>query len=122
MNSQGILILDQEEAVRDSLHLVLSEEGFRCFSAKSEAEALKVLDTESVGLIILDSQVLGLMVLLEKMKKAKPLPKIILMSSYAEAEVTQQALAHGADDFILKPLDFDELITQIIKLLLPAAG
>lgn len=122
MNPQAILIFDQEEAVRDSLHLILSEEGYRCFSAMNEAEVLNLLSTRPISLIILDSQVSGLTNLLDSINNAEYAVKIILISSYAEAEVTQQALTHGADDFILKPLDFDELIAQIKKYLMPTAG
>lgn len=122
MNPQAILIFDQEEAIRDSLHFVLGEEGYHCYVAGSKQESLEILSTQPVQLMIMDTQFAGLMPFLEKVKQKHALLKIILMSSYAEAEVTQQALARGADDFVLKPLDFDELIAEIKKLVLPVTG
>jgi DNA-binding NtrC family response regulator len=113
MNSHAILIFDPEEAVRDSLHLVFTEEGFQCFSTGNEVEALRVLLSEPISLLIIDSQVPGLQTMVQTIKRSYPSLNIILQSSYAEAEVTQQALTHGADDFILKPLDFDELIALV---------
>jgi DNA-binding response OmpR family regulator len=121
MKAQAILIFDREEAVRDSLYIVLSEEGYRCYSVRDAAEVLQPLLDESINVLILDSQVHHLTSLLKRIKIASPTTKIILLSDYAEAEVTQQALMQGADDFILKPLDFDELILHVEKLLLPAA-
>lgn len=114
MEPHTILIIDQEEAVRDSLRLVLNEEGFCCYTANDEATAMQVLKTGKVELIILDSQVYGKTRLLEKIKGKYPAMNIILLSSYAEVEVTQQALNRGVDDFVLKPLDFDEII-QLVK-------
>lgn len=122
MKSQAILIFDQEEAVRDSLQLVLSEEGFLCYPVMNEDDALKVLEKEAISLAILDNGVLGASDLLQKIKKADSEIKIIIISSYSEVDATQQALALGADDFILEPLDFDELLDQIKELLLPLAG
>lgn len=117
MEPHTILIIDQEEAVRDSLRLVLNEEGYCCYTAKDEATASQILAGGIVDLVILDSQVYGKTQLLEKIKGEYPEIKIILLSSYAEVEVTQQALKRGADDFVLKPLDFDELIQLIKKFL-----
>lgn len=122
MKLQTILIVDPEEAVRESLHLVLSEEGYLCFSAKNESEAFRTLHDEGVQLLILDSQVLAMSKLLKKVKELRPQIKIILISSYAEVETALQALANGADTFVLKPLDFEELLAQVETLLLPAAG
>jgi len=114
MEPHTILIIDQEEAVRDSLRLVLNEEGFCCYTANDEATAMQILKAGKVELIILDSQVYGKTQLLERIKGEYPAIKVILLSSYAEVEVTQQALNRGAHDFVLKPLDFDELI-QLVK-------
>ncbi len=116
MKPPSILIIDQEEAVRDSLHLVLSEEGFHCFSTGTKGEAIKILKAEPISLIILDSQTRSITSFLEKLKETYPKVKIILLTTYAEVDITQQALVIGADDFVLKPLDFNEFIDQIKKL------
>ncbi|MGD8426314.1 MAG: response regulator [Balneolaceae bacterium] len=118
MKSPAILIFDQEEAVRESLRLVLSEEGFRCFISTNEQDVLEALKAELMDMAILDSQIVGTTSLLKKIKEQYPHLKVIIMSSYSEFEVTQRALAAGADNFVFKPLDFEELITQM-RLLLP---
>jgi DNA-binding response OmpR family regulator len=122
MKSRIILVFNQEEAVRESLQLMLSEEGFLCFTVEGDDEALKVLSTEPVSLAILDNSTLDTTQLLQMIKQTNPFVKIIITSSYSEFDKTQQALTIGADDFILEPLDFDELLAKIQKLLLPVPG
>jgi two-component system nitrogen regulation response regulator NtrX len=113
MKSQSILIVDQQEVVRDSLQLILSEEGFRCYTSCNAKKAQKVLTTKPIELIIVDSQLLDRNGLFSFLKVKYPVVKIIVMSSYVEIEVTQKALIDGAHDFVIKPLDFKELIDKI---------
>ena len=118
MSAQSILIFNLEEAVRDSLHFILSEEGYRCFSTSSRSEAIELLQQETISMVIMDSELPDLTTALKAFQETSPCVKIILISSYADTEVTQQALSRGADDFVLKPLDFDELISCVKKLFL----
>ncbi len=113
MKSQSILIVDQQEVVRDSLQLILSEEGFRCYTSCNATKAQKVLTTKPIDLIIVDSQLLDRNGLFSFLQARYPSVKIIVMSSYVEIEVTQKALIDGAHDFAIKPLDFKELIDKI---------
>ncbi len=121
MKTHNILIFHQEEAVRDSLHFVLSEEGYQCFSASRKSEVMEMLDSEKISILILESEMPGLLSMLQIFKEEVPYLKIILISSYAEAEMTQKALLHGAEDFVFKPLDFDELLSVIQKISVPKA-
>ena len=113
MKSQSILIVDQQEVVRDSLQLILSEEGFRCYTSCNANKAQKVLTVKPINIIIVDSQLLGRDGLFSFLQARYPAIKIIVMSSYSEIEVTQRALIDGAHDFVIKPLDFKELIDKI---------
>ncbi|WP_176466207.1 response regulator [Aliifodinibius salipaludis] len=113
MEPQSILIVDQQEVVRDSLQLILSEEGFRCYTSCNARKAQNVLTTKAVDLIIVDSQLLDRNGLFSFLRARYPTIKIIVMSSYVEIEVTQKALIDGAHDFVIKPLDFKELIDKI---------
>lgn len=113
MKPHSILIVDQQEVVRDSLNLVLSEEGYSCCTAANSTQAEKVLAKRVIDLIIIDSQLLDRKGLFSFLKTQYPSVKIIIISSYVEIEVTQKALMEGAHDFIVKPLDFKELIDKI---------
>lgn len=113
MQPQSILVIDREEAVRESLCYILSEEGFRCLSSCNKDHALAILEKEPIGLITIDSQMLSSTGLLEIVTDRFPTVKIIIISSYTEIDVTQQALMSGADDFIVKPIDFEVLIDKL---------
>ncbi|NGP87048.1 response regulator [Fodinibius halophilus] len=113
MNSQPILIIDEEEAVRESLHLVLNEEGFQCLAAESDINAKKILLSEPIAVVVIDSHLLGSKSFLQFLKENTPQVRIIIMSTYAEVDVTQKALLAGAHDFVIKPLNFKELIDKI---------
>lgn len=121
MNSQSILIINPEEAIRESLSLVLGEEGYNCITDEGQDSIQSLVQDQSVGLIILDSHIKTLLGLLDALELAKNQAKVLLISSYAESEITEEALAHGVHDFVLKPLDFDELIQKVKALLLPTS-
>ncbi|MDZ7682882.1 MAG: hypothetical protein U5J63_14500 [Fodinibius sp.] len=95
MNSHGILIFDQEEAVRESLHLVFSEEGFHCLSTGDEVQALRLLLSEPISLLILDSQVREPTYIFADDKKGLPCAQYYsAVAPTPRAEVTtEQALA-----------------------------
>ena len=113
MKPQSILIVDQQEVVRDSLQLILSEEGFRCYTSCNATKAQNVLTVKPINLVIVDSQLLDRNGLFSYLQARYPAVKIIVMSSYVEIEVTQKALINGAHDFVIKPLDFNELIDKV---------
>lgn len=113
MKPQSILIVDQQEVVRDSLQLILTEEGFQCYAACNASKAQKVLTAKAIDLIIVDSQLLDRNGLFSFLQARHPAVKIMVISSYVEIEVTQKALIDGAHDFVVKPLDFKELIDKI---------
>lgn len=121
MQSRAILIADQEEAVRESLQLIMSDEGYRCFSGSSKSEILEILANENITTIILDSQLAIKTRLPKIIKERYPKIKIVVISSYAALESIQLVLMDNTDGIILKPLDFDELIDLVNRLTEPAS-
>lgn len=121
MQSRAILIADQEEAVRESLQIIMSDEGYRCFSGSRKSEILKILENENINAIILDSQLAIKARLPTIIKERYPKTKMIVISSYAALENIQLVLMDNTDGIILKPLDFDELIELVNHLTEPAS-
>lgn len=113
MKPKTILVIDEEEAIRDSLQLVLEEEGYHCLVARDTRTAKELLSSELIHVIVLDSQLIGSNQFFRFLKTKYSHIRIIIMSSYVEIEVTQKALMWGAHDFILKPIDFIELIDKL---------
>lgn len=121
MQSQAILILDQEEVIRDSLQLILSDEGFKCFTSPDDSGALQLLAQRDIAVMILDSELAVKTDLLKVIKNQHPGIKSIVVSSYASLEASRMMLIKEADEFILKPLNFDELLS-LIHALIPSVS
>lgn len=113
MQRYSILVIDGEEAVRESLQIVLEEEGYRCFVAPNKSEGKKLLSREAIDVIVIDSQLIGSKDFFSCVIRDYPKTRIIIMSTYVEVDVTQKALIWGAHDFLLKPLDFKELLDKL---------
>lgn len=108
----SILIADNEEAIRDSLNMVLEDEGYRCTVVQDGKEAIKVVQSKRFDLIILDlimPEMSGIQVL-RKLKEIKPDTPVLIMSSYFDWDLAAQAMSLGALHYLIKPIDFEELI------------
>ncbi|MGC8792353.1 MAG: sigma-54-dependent transcriptional regulator [Bryobacteraceae bacterium] len=106
-----LLIVDDEQVVRDSLVHWFTEEGYRVEAAASAAEALARLTAGDVDLIIADIRMPGMdgLELLEKIQSEQLDTGVIIMTGYASVESAVRALKHGAFDYITKPFDPDDL-------------
>jgi two-component system response regulator HydG len=107
----SLLIVDDEQVVRDSLVHWFTEEGYRVEAAATAAEALARLASGDVDLIIADIRMPGMdgLELLEKIQSEQLDTAVIIMTGYASVESAVRALKHGAFDYITKPFDPDDL-------------
>jgi DNA-binding NtrC family response regulator len=107
----SILIVDDEESVRDSLYNWFIEDGYHVECAESAMTALKVLESESFDIILADIKMPG-MDGLEMMRRIKILKSdsiVIVMTAFATVDTAVQALKDGAFDYVTKPFDPDDL-------------
>ncbi len=115
----SILIADDESEIRESLSMVLEDEGHICTTVEDGAAAIQVLKEHTFDILITDLKMPkadGIEVLEQALKYAsQTLP--IVITAYATVETAIQALRKGAADYILKPLDFDEVLIRIENLL-----
>lgn len=111
----SILIVDDEQEIRDSLSEVLTDEGFLTYTAENGAVALEMMKDIHYDIIISDIKMPELdgVTLLQKVKEQAPDTFVILVTSYGSTETAINAMRLGAIDYILKPIDFDELILRI---------
>jgi two-component system, NtrC family, response regulator HydG len=107
----SILIVDDEQVVRDSLVHWFTEEGYDVEGASSAPEALSKLAARETDLVIADIRMPGMdgIELLEKVKAEHLDASVILMTGYASVETAIRALKHGAFDYVTKPFDPDDL-------------
>jgi two-component system response regulator HydG len=107
----SILIVDDEQVVRDSLVHWFSEEGYEVEASDNANGALSKLAGREFDLVIADIRMPGMdgIELLEKIKSEQLDTSVIVMTGYASVETAVRALKHGAFDYITKPFDPDDL-------------
>lgn len=113
--NKSILIIDDEQTIRESLHLFLSEEGFLCQVAKDGQEAVEKICSTKFDVILLDLHMprqKGLNVLAH-VKKNSPKSIVIILSEYFHIDEAALALRQGASKLVLKPIDFEELLDVV---------
>ncbi len=110
-HSIRVLIVDDEESVRDSLYNWFIEDGYAVGTAKDAYEALEQLEKQRWDIILLDIKMPG-MDGLELQKRIQKIDKdiiIIIMTAYASVDTAVQSLKDGAYDYIVKPFNPDDL-------------
>ena len=112
----GILIVDDEDSVRDSLYQWFKADGYRVDTAAEANSALKKLHESPWDIILLDIKMPG-MDGIELQNRIKQIDKnivTIIMTAYASVDTAIQALKNGAFDYVTKPIDPDDL-SRLIK-------
>ena len=116
---ERLLIVDDEQSMREWLSIALSQDGYEVESAASGEEALKVLERIPVDLALVDLRMPGMdgLATLRQIKQMNEAISVIIMTAYATAETAVQALKEGAYDYIIKPFKVDELRHLVQKAL-----
>jgi DNA-binding NtrC family response regulator len=107
----GILVVDDEASVRDSLYQWFKADGYRVDTAEEATSALKKLQESSWDIILLDIKMPG-MDGIELQNRIKQIDKnivTIIITAYAAVDTAIQALKDGAFDYVTKPIDPDDL-------------
>ena len=107
----GILIVDDEASVRDSLYQWFKADGYRVDTAAEAAGALKKLQDSPWDIILLDIRMPGMdgIELQQRIKQIDANIVTIIMTAYAAVDTAIQALKDGAFDYVTKPVDPDDL-------------
>lgn len=116
--SYKILVVDDEEIIRDNLSYVLEAEGFQVDKAENGLVAYNKVKEKHYDLIITDIEMPSMKgtELLEKVKSLDPQTAVIIITAYGSLDTAISALRNGASDYILKPIEFDELIIKAKRL------
>ncbi len=110
--AKQILVVDDEERIRQSLNGILKDEGYEVQEAKDGTQALKQLETDPPDLVLLDIWMPGMdgMEILERMKAQMPNLPVIMISGHGNIELAVKAVKLGAYDFIEKPLSLEKVL------------
>lgn len=113
-----ILIVDDEENIRDLVDLYMRKAGFRTVQAKNGREALEKFDSEKPSLVILDLMLpyIDGETVAQKLRKKSNVP-IVMLTAKADETDRVQGLEIGADDYVVKPFSPRELVARVKNIL-----
>ena len=119
MEMGKILLVDDEQSIRDLITEVLALSGFEVTTAADGLEALNKIRKEKFDLILLDVNLPKLdgFAVLEKVRESAPTQPIIMLSARIDKDDVTQGLRLGADDYIRKPFSVEELVLRMKNLL-----
>ncbi len=118
-NEYGIMVVDDELIVRESLTKWFREDGFRAEAAENAATALKKLQAGSWNILFVDIKMPGMdgIELLQRVKEIHKDIVVIIITAFASVDTAVKALKMGAYDYITKPIDPDYLDHLVDKVL-----
>ncbi len=111
----AILIVEDEDTLRQSLARVLSKEGYEVDAVVSAEAALSLMWEKSFALVLTDVILPGMsgMTLLRKCLEMDPAPVVIITTAYATIESAVEAIRAGAFTYLVKPFTHEELSENI---------
>ncbi len=118
-----VLVVDDEEGMRQLLEIVLKNEGLRVTAAASGEEALEIIASRSPRVFIQDLRMGGVdgMELLQRAKAAAPEMPVIVITAYSSWDSAVNAMRLGAFNYLKKPFDTNHIRT-VVQRALQAAG
>ncbi|HSL23071.1 MAG TPA: sigma-54 dependent transcriptional regulator [Vicinamibacterales bacterium] len=113
-----ILIVDDEEIVRESLSGWLEKDGFTVATAPDGPTALETLRNGPWSILLVDLKMPGMdgLQVLEAARKLQPEAALVMITAYATVETAVKAIKLGATDYIVKPFDPEELSLMIQRI------
>jgi len=114
-----VLVVDDEEEIRNSLRGVLGDEGLRVVEAADGAQAMELVRSERPELMLVDVWMPELdgIELLRRLEREEHRPNVIMISGHGSIETAVQATKLGAFDFIEKPFSIDALLQVVYRAL-----
>jgi len=115
MKKASILIVDDNEGILETLSAILEERGYSTDTAKNGREAIEKSKTNFYNLALLDIRLPDIegTKLLTKMKETRPKMVKIMITGYASLQNAVEALNLGADAYVMKPVDPENLLRVI---------
>jgi two-component system nitrogen regulation response regulator NtrX len=110
-----ILVVDDEQGIREVLQDVLADEGHRVITVEDGFRALEALQEGAVDLVILDVWLpnMGGIDVLKRIRDSWPEIEVVVISGHANINMAVQAVKIGAFDFLEKPLSLEKTITVV---------
>jgi DNA-binding NtrC family response regulator len=115
MDAIKVLLVDDEAEFSETLIKRMKKRNVNISGVRSGEEALEALDHSPVDVVILDVRMPGMdgIETLRGIKKRHPLVEVIMLTGHASVEVAVQGMEFGAFDYLMKPMQIDDLLYKI---------
>ncbi len=115
MDGVNVLFVDDEEDFLETLLKRIRKRGVNATGVKSGEAALERLEQDLADVVILDVRMPGMdgLEALKEIKGRYPLTEVIMLTGHANVEVAIQGMELGAFDYLMKPMDIDELLYKV---------
>lgn len=119
MQNKKILLVDDEESILNSFRKDFEHKGYTVTTAASGEEAVTHLQSNHFDLVVTDLAMPGMdgIGVLQEAKKQDPEIGAMILTGYGDMNTAIEALQLGADDYLLKPCDADELLLRVARCL-----
>jgi DNA-binding response OmpR family regulator len=117
--SHNLLVVDDDQELRENICEILSDAGFTVTPAASGEAALDCLEQQAFDVVLLDLIMPGMdgKEVLPLIKRQSPSVRVIMITAFATIENAVSAMRKGADDYLTKPFKVDELLTAVRRCL-----
>ena len=115
MDTIKVLLVDDETEFSETLIKRMKKRNVDITGVRSGEEALQKLDQGPIDVVILDVRMPGMdgIETLRVLKKRHPLIEVIMLTGHASVEVAVQGMEFGAFDYLMKPMQIDDLLYKI---------
>jgi len=119
METKTVLLVDDDKSFRRVIEYQLVEEGYEVITADNGSIGLDILSNKKIDLVITDIRMpeMNGLELLEKLKEISYDVIVIVVTAYGSIESAVEAMQLGANDYITKPVDKNELLLKVAKAL-----
>jgi two-component system response regulator PilR (NtrC family) len=116
---ERILVVDDDQSLREFLTITLGRDGFEVVAAASGPEALRAMAEAPADLALVDLKMPGMdgLETLRRLKELSETVAVVIVTAFATTETAIQALKEGAYDYLIKPFKIDELKLVVRKAL-----
>jgi DNA-binding NtrC family response regulator len=115
LNDFNVMLVDDEGEFLDTLVKRLKKRNLNAMGVRSGEEALTTLKNNPVDVVVLDVKMPGMdgIETLKQIKKISPLVEVIMLTGHANMEVAIEGMELGAFDYLMKPMEIDELLYKL---------
>ncbi len=115
MNRFNVLVVDDEADFLTILSKRLAKRGVSVFEARNGADALEMIGAELIDVVVLDVRMPGLdgIETLKAIKRIDSAIEVVMLTGHANVEAAVQGMELGAFDYLMKPMNIDELMFKL---------